>query len=555
MSSRIFSSKNLPLFKKGSSGKMDFRPESKINTLYLLYGFIFLIFVSFVIIILRLFQLTVVKGNYYFRLSEENRIKEIVIEPKRGKIVDRKGFIIAENILANIKGQEERLTSSRIYQSPEAVAHLIGYRQLADKTDLEKDSCFNNLRLGDKVGKKGVEKLFDCRLRGKTGKKLIEVDAKGKYLRTIAIQPPVDGDTVQLAIDLDLQKKAYDLIKEKKAAVVGIKPQTGEVLVFVSSPSFNPADFEEGNNEEIKSYFENKDKPMFNRAVEGSYPPGSIFKLVIATGALEEKKIKPDTRFEDTGIIKAGSLTFGNWYFLQYGKTDGMVNIVKAIQRSNDIFFYYAGEKLGVENTKIWAERLGFGKITGIGFDETEGLIPSAFWKKENLKDNWYTGDTYNMSIGQGYLLVTPLQIAQATAVFANGGQLCKPILLKNEKSQCQKLPISQGTLDLINQGMKEACSPGGTGWPLFQFAAKDIKTSEEVKMKQIQTACKTGTAESQSKTSAPHAWFTVYAPYDLSAGGPEIVLTILVEEGGQGSDVAGPIAKEILKNFFERSQ
>lgn len=563
MSPRLFFSKKLPYFKRGSSGEMDFRPESKINTSVLLYGFIFFIFLASLVIVLRLFQLTVVKGGYYARLAEENRIREILIEPKRGKIIDRKGFTIAENKSADPDKSGDRLISSRIYYEPEAMAHLVGYRQLADQSELDNDSCLNSLKLGDKIGKKGVEKIFDCQLRGKPGKKLIEVDVQGKYLRTLSIQKPVDGETVQLAIDLDLQKKTYDLIKNKKAAVVALKPQTGEVLIYVSSPSFDPTNFEEGEDKIIESYLNDKDKPLFSRVTEGTYPPGSIFKLVIATGALEEKTITSNTQFEDTGTIKAGSLTFGNWYFLQYGKTDGMVDIVKAIRRSNDIFFYYAGKGLGVEKTKKWADLLGFGQATTIGFEEAEGLVPSAFWKKETLKDNWYTGDTYNLSIGQGYLLTTPLQIVQATAVFANEGYLCKPKLLRIKNKElrikdCQKLPILNKTLDTIKQGMVEACAPGGTGWPLFEFKVQNqelrIKNNEATGPAQLQlisTACKTGTAESRSEKTNPHAWFTVYAPVE----NPEIVLTVLIEEGGQGSDVAGPIARDILKAYFERSE
>lgn len=538
---KFFFKKNLPLFKKGDSGDIDFRPETKINSFFLLYGFIFFIFVCFLVIVLRLFQLTVVKGSYYRQLADENRIKEIIIEPKRGRIIDRKGFVMAENKQADVNQQEDRLLSPRFYQAPQSAAHLIGYRQLADKKDLQEDHCLNKLKLGDKVGKKGVEKIYDCKLRGEAGKKLIEVDARGKFLKTLTILLPVDGQTIQLAVDLDLQKKAYELIKNQKAAVIGMKPKTGEVLLFVSSPSFDPEDFEKGK-QEASYYIENKDKPLFSRAAEGVYPPGSIFKLVIAAGALEEKKITADSKFEDTGTIKAGSLIFGNWYFLQYGKTEGMVNVVKAIQRSNDTFFYQVGAKLGLDKINIWAERFGYGRPTGIGFEEAEGLVPSAFWKKETLKENWYTGDTYNLSIGQGYLLVTPLQVALATSVFANNGYLCRPELLKAQnlklKAQnCQKLPISEKNLKLIQEGMKKACLPGGTGWPLFEF--------------KIQTACKTGTAESHAESKIPHAWFTVYAPTEA----PEIVLTILIEEGGQGSDVAGPIAKEILKSYFERNE
>ena len=293
------------------------------------------------------------------------------------------------------------------------------------------------------------------------------------------------------------------------------------------------------------SYLKDQNKPLFNRAIEGTYPPGSLFKLVLAAGALEEKKINDKTTFEDTGILKAGPLSFGNWYFLQYGKTDGMVDIIKAIRRSNDIFFYKTGDLLTPNKIKKWAEIFGYGLKTGIGLSETEGLVPSPFWKEETIKDSWYLGDTYNFSIGQGYLLVSPLQVNQTTAVFANGGYLCKPNLLKSDvktsrrdvSTTCKKLPIADKTLSLIREGMKQACSTGGTGWPFFDFKPS--------------VGCKTGTAESQSKESIPHAWFTVFAPFEV----PEIVLTVLIEESGQGSDIAAPIAKEILQYYFARSE
>ncbi|MGB9707691.1 MAG: penicillin-binding transpeptidase domain-containing protein, partial [Microgenomates group bacterium] len=299
----------------------------------------------------------------------------------------------------------------------------------------------------------------------------------------------------------------------------------------------------------------NFDHPLFNRALEGLYPPGSIFKLVVAAAALEEKTIDEKTQIEDTGVLQAGPLKFSNWYFLQYGKTDGMVDVVKGIGRSNDIFFYKIGEKTGVEKIKKWAQILGLGKKTGIGLSEEEGLIPSIFWKETILKDQWYLGDTYNFSIGQGYILTTPIQLAVLTSVFANNGYLCQPKLLKIKNNQwlmeknCQKLPLTVKTLNLIKQGMKQACSPGGTGWPLFEFKVEEKQASGPANLIKIQTACKTGTAESQSKNHLPHAWITVFAPYE----NPEIILTVLVENGGQGSDVAGPIAKEILKAYFEQ--
>ena len=539
-------------FKKIKTNPFYFKKkEEEKETLF--FGFVFLIFVSLLVFFLRLFQLTIIKGSYYQKLAEKNRIKEITIEPQRGKILDRKGLILVKNLAANIKEEENRLVSKRLYYEGETLAHLIGYRSLADRNDLKTDTCLNKIKIGDKVGKKGVEALFDCQLRGKKGKKLIEVDASGKFLKTVAIIPPENGKDLKLALDFYLQKKAYELIKEKKGVVVGLLPKTGEMIVFVSSPSFDPQVFENEEKKVIERLFADEKKPLFNRASEGEYPPGSVFKLVVAAAALEEKIINEKTQIEDKGILQLGPLTFGNWYYLQYGKTDGMVDVVKAIARSNDIFFYQVGGKLGETKIKKWAEVFGLGKKTSIGIEEKEGLVPSSFWKEDKLKEKWYLGDTYNLSIGQGYLLTTPLQIAVLTSVFATNGYLCPPQLLKLSKAEtrhgksslnCQKLPLSQKTLDLVKEGMKKACSPGGTGWPLFNFKVNlpNKKTQE------IQTACKTGTAESQSKESLPHAWITVFAPFE----NPEIVLTVFLENAGQGSDMAGPIAKEILKSYFE---
>ena len=319
-----------------------------------------------------------------------------------------------------MRKNDDRIISKRIYETPLAVAPLIGYRQLADENDLKKDACPYKLSAGDKIGKKGVEKVFDCVLKGRPGKKLVETDAQGKFLKTLNIIPPINGQSVKLALDWKLQTKAYELLDGKKGAIAAVIPKTGEILALASSPSFNPEDFENSNDVNIEKYLADKDKPLFNRTTEGVYPPGSLFKLITATAALEEKVIDEKTLFEDKGTVTAGPLTFGNWYFLQYGKTEGMVDIVKAIKRSNDIFFYLAGEKTGVDKIKKWAEIFGLGRKTNIGLDEAEGIIPSTFWKEQTLKDRWYTGDTYNFAIGQGYIGVTPLQTLMVTSVFAN---------------------------------------------------------------------------------------------------------------------------------------
>ena len=544
----------LPFFQKGDSKGLHFFSTNNRLVENAFFIYIAIIFLFLIILFLRLFQLTIVKGNYYRALSEQNRLREIVIEAPRGKIVDRKGFIIAQNLNPDINQKikpgildnNQKIISRRIYQNPETVAPLIGYRQIADVNDLKNDTCQYKLQLGDRTGKKGIEKLFDCELRGRPGKKLVEIDAQGQYLKTVDVIVPIPGNRIQLALDLELQKKAYELVKKTKAAIIVTNPKTGEILASVSSPSFNSQDFEDNLNNNIQNYLTNKGNPLFNRVTEATYPPGSLFKLVVATAGLEEKSIDEKTEIDDKGSIKAGASTFGNWYFLQYGKVEGIVDIIKAIRRSNDIFFYKVGERTGVEKIKKWSDIFGLGKLTKIGIDEVEGIIPSTFWKKDLLKENWYLGDTYNLSIGQGYVGTTPLQMALVTDVFANGGYLCRPQLLKmnlsNDKFTCKKLPISQKTIDLIREGMKQACSTGGTGWPLFDFTVGKIK---------IQTACKTGTAESHAASGMPHAWITAFAPFDK----PEISVTVLIEEGGQGSDVAGPIAKEILKAYFERSQ
>lgn len=552
----------LPFFQKGDSKGLHFFSTNNRLVENAFFIYIAIIFLFLIILFLRLFQLTIVKGNYYRTLSEQNRLREIVIEAPRGEIVDRKGFVIAQNLNPDINQKikqglldnNQKIISKRIYQNPETVAPFIGYRQIADENDLKNDTCLYKLQLGDRTGKKGIEKLFDCKLRGRSGKKLVEINAQGKYLKTVDIVPPIFGDKIQLALDLELQKKSYELVKKFKAAIVVTKPRTGEILVSISSPSFNSQDFEDNLSNNIQLYLTNKENPLFNRVAEATYPPGSIFKLVVGTAGLEEKAIEEKTLIEDAGSIKAGAATFGNWYFLQYGKVEGMVDIIKAIKRSNDIFFYKVGEKTGVEKIKKWSDIFGLGKLTKIGLEEAEGIIPSTFWKKETLKENWYLGDTYNLSIGQGYVGTTPLQIAMVADVFANGGYLCKPELLKQNVGVCKKLPISDKTLSLIREGMKQACSAGGTGWPLFDFSVRTdpVKQGQQGQfLKKIQVACKTGTAESHAISGMPHAWITAFAPYE----NPEISVTVLVEEGGQGSDVAGPIARDILKAYFERSQ
>ncbi|MEX1052754.1 MAG: penicillin-binding transpeptidase domain-containing protein [Patescibacteria group bacterium] len=529
----------LPIIEKITSGNSSFKYSKSGGPSFLFFFYLAFIVLFFIFLGIRLFHLTIVKGDYYRRLADENRIQRVIIEPKRGDIIDRDGEIIATTIMGDTEKDEDRILSKRIYNSGEIASHIIGYRQIGDKSELENDNCKIKLKLGDKVGKKGIEKLYECELRGRNGEKLIELDARGNYLKTLTVLPPEAGKTIQLALDLDLQKIAYEQLKDKKGAIIAIKPKTGEILTIVSSPSFNPQSFEDNNQEAITGLLGDDNDPIFNRVTEGTYPIGSVIKPFIAAGALEDKKIDENTKIEDTGFIKAGPITFGNWYFLEYGKTEGEVDVIKALKRSNDIFFYKVGELLSAPRIKYWLNVFGFGGKTNLEINHEEGIVPSPFWKEETLKERWFLGDTYNFSIGQGYMLVTPLQVVHATSVFANNGELCDLNLLKSNKSKCKSLGLSNKTIELIRTGMRDACATGGTGWPLFDFS---------VNSKSIQTGCKTGTAESVGKDK-PHAWISVFAPYE----DPEIVVTVLVENGGQGSDIAGPMAKEILKTYFSK--
>lgn len=503
------------------------------------YLFILLTLFVFLIMISRLFVLTIVKGSLYQYISEKNRYKNEIISAKRGTIFDRKGIVLASQSLDN--------SEIRSYPFSESFAHFIGYRQIADENDIKNDICLNTISNIQKIGKQGIEKVFECVLRGKNGSKITENNSQGTSVKDVYLNNPINGKDIFVSLDSEIQNIAYDQIKDKKAAVIATKPQTGEILIFTSSPSFDPSYFELNNQEKINQYLKEETKPLFSRVNKGTYPPGSVFKITVATGALEDKYIDENLEIEDTGKIKAGPLEFGNWYFLQYGKVEGPVNIIKSLQRSNDIFYYKIGEKLGVEGIKKWAEKFGFGNNTGLILGDESGIIPSKFWKEENIKEKWYLGDTYNLSIGQGYLMTSPIQVNLSTQIIANKGKLCKPKtikfgsnnygdeLIKQESTpECINLNISQKTINIVKEGMKKACETGGTAWPFFDFKP--------------QVACKTGTAESYSEKHMPHAWFTVFAPLE----NPEIVLTVLVEEAGEGSDMASPIAKEILKTYFK---
>lgn len=584
----------------------------------------------FFVLVWRLFDLTVVRGRLYRRLADGNRTRELVRHAPRGLFLDRTGKPLARNIPyyrlikpctgedaqgctttlteeEGLRRQKEGLPAGsflevdyrRDYAYPAAMAHVIGYTGEITEDELTDEYyTLRQYRPGDRVGRTGAEVAFEDRLRGRNGRELVEVDAAGKIIRTLGRDKEIAGEDVTLAIDAGLQKAAAESFPTgAKGAVIVTKPDTGEILVLYSSPSYDINTVSDGLSQQAyEVLLSNPDKPMFDRAIGGVYPPGSTFKIVTAMAALEEGAIDPKTTVEDTGVLTIGPYSFPNWYFLQYGKKEGMVDLVRALKRSNDIFFYKTGEWLGITKLVVWAQKLGLGKPLGIELGgEAGGLMPDPAWKKKHFSskedrearnDEWYVGDTYHVSIGQGYLLTTPLQVNTWTNVVATGGALCTPMIEKNTgdakkaSSHCRSIGLAKETIEVVTRGLVEACATGGTGWPLFNFTVSKADESgaaeynetgvTPVEKIRIPVACKTGTAEFGDPKNHTHAWFTAYAPVPDSykddavagdtakstsvlTGQPEISVTVLVESAGEGSSVAAPIAKKILESWFGR--
>lgn len=543
----------------------------------------------FLVLFLRLFTLQVVRASYYARLSDENRIRTELITAPRGIILDRNGQalvrntpafgILKENKIEWLTKDEalKRISNNqktwafpqREYLYKDIFAHALGYiGQLNNEEVLLPD--YKDYGISDFTGRMGLEEQYEKFLHGENGKELYEVNAKGEKIRLLGKEEARSGYVINTTLDTDLQKAAYEAMKDiKKGAVVVSDPRNGEILALYSKPSFDPNLFtreeeykptgDYTNKEEILT--DNENQPLLNRAIGGVYPPGSTFKIVTAIAALKDNAIEPDTEFEDTGVIEIGGSTFGTWNYLEHGRKEGNMNVTTALKRSNDIFFYHAGMKAGVDTIATWARTLGLGEKSGIDIPgEVKGTIPNPAWKEKTLNEQWYLGDTINMSIGQGYLEVTPLQVNRYTQVIASNGELYRPHIIKGADKLLKKDIISDNEIKAIKEGMRQACETGGTGYPLFNFKVKNPRlkideldyvkdASAGANMVHVTMGCKTGTSEAHGYEAKSHAWFTVFAPFY----NPEIAITVLAENAGQGSDVAAPVARDIMKKYFER--
>lgn len=453
-------------------------------------------------------------------------------------------------------GLKLQLTPERTYYQPENLGHILGYLGKIDQSEWGKLK-YQDYQFFNFIGKTGLEKQYEKILHGQPGKIEREVNASGRIIKTLNQQESIPGKDLILTIDHELNQKLAEVLSEKtkninrsKAAGVAINPQNGEILALVSLPSFdnnlfsNPQKF----SNEISEVLNDKKQPLFNRVISGEYPSGSTIKPVIGAAGLQEKLITGWTQ-----IFSSGGITIDVWHFPDWqAGGHGTTNITKALAESVNTFFYYLGggykdfEGLGLEKIVDYAKKFGFGNILNIDLpNEAAGFLPTKKWKQETKGEPWYIGDTYHLAIGQGDILVTPLQIANMTAVIANDGKIMQPHLIKEivdvqtKKTTATKINIlnqnfiSNENIDIIKKGLRRAVTDG---------------SAISLNSLSFTSAGKTGTAQVGGDQN-PHSWFTVFAPYENS----EIVLTILIENGGGGDKVALPVAKEVLQWYFSK--
>lgn len=411
----------------------------------------------------------------------------------------------------------------RTYPAGSLASNITGYVAEISENEI-KQAAGKGYAGGDQTGKTGIERQYEDLLRGTPGEESVEVDARGRRVKSIHIRPPERGEDLHLTLDLGAQRLAADLMKRYRGAIVVMDVATGELPVLYSSPSYDNNPLAWGvSPREWKALMTDPEKPMMDRSIGGQYPPASTFKALVALAALTEKAVTPSTTFYCSGEFRLGRRVFRCWKRSGHGT----MNLLTALQNSCDVYFYQAGLKLGITKLIKWAEIFGLGSATGVDLPgESSGTTAGPDWKKARIKEAWYLGDTANYSIGQGFLLTTPIQLARLYAALANGGMLVTPHLSSGGGEPPKKLDVSQKDLDIVRKGLDYVVSRG-TGRQAGSFG--------------ITVAGKTGTA--QNSQGDDHALFAGYAPMD----DPKYVAVALIEGGLHGSSVASPMVGEIL--------
>ncbi len=494
--------------------------------------------------------LGVTQNDIRSKLKEVSQFQPVVL----ADYIDYKESLKLDVAIADIPGVDLVFSEHREYVTDDmkSLSHVVGYTGRVSKQEFEEKH--GEYGFNDSIGKDGLEASYESALRGVFGKRDIEVDALGSEKSIISEDTPRDGSNLVLSLDAKLQNKAESVLKDmmrvanKRSGVVIIShPNSGEILALASFPTFDNNVFAKGiGGDEYQKLLQDSDKPLFNRALRGEYPSGSTIKLIVAAAALQEHIVTERTR-----VLSNGGIHIGEWFFPDWkAGGHGMTDVRKALAESVNTFFYYVGggyhefQGLGVRRLTDYFRKFGIGEKTGIDLlGERDGFLPTPEWKKKTTGEIWYIGDTYHIAIGQGDVLVTPLQIHMFTNYFANGGKSFKPRLVKtiirdrkkeDTKSEVYKEHIvNEEYVTIVREGLHQAVLAG---------------SGRRLSLLPVSSAGKTGTAQS-TKGRAPHAWFTGWAPYE----NPEVSITVLIDEGEEGSRTAVPVAYDILKWYFEQ--
>src|SRR5690606_36868454 len=492
-------------------------------------------------------------------LSQSGRYSSVIL---RNNLSDLEASWFAAHAY-KFPGVELKARWVREYPQGETAAHVIGYVGRISESDmarLEEEGELGNYRGTNSIGKKGIEKTWERVLHGKTGVEEVEVTASGRPVRTLARTDPVPGSDLMLSLDIGLQKVAEAQFEGRRGALVAIEPGTGEVLAFVSAPSFDPNLFVDGIDvESWRELNESPDYPLINRPLYSTYPIGSTYKPFVALAALELGIRSPTLRVPDPGYFELGGQRFRNAAGAVYGPTD----MHRAIVVSSDTYFYSLGPEMGVNALHDFSKQFGFGQLTGIDLDgERRGVLPSTEWKRQNYRkpeqQRWYAGETVSVAVGQGYNAFTLLQLAQATAVMADGGTYIEPHLvskIRNPETGESKskaiepthvIDLKPENLKVVRDAMVDVLK---SGTARRAFAGADYVAAGKTGTAQVFSlrGAKYNAAEIEERLR-DHALFMAYAPVE----NPRIALALIVENGGWGATVAAPIARTIFDYWLD---
>lgn len=563
---------------------------------------VYLVIFLFIVFTIRLYQLQIIKGKQHRNTTLTNRVKVIRLPAPRGIVYDRNGIALAKNkpyffasfmpvseeidieglskllkierklLEQSIKKRaknifepiklKERLSFkevteiearrsdypgliietniSRNYVYNNTASHLLGYLGKPGDRQLKK-AAYKDITPDTFVGQTGVEALYDEELIGVPGKKIVEVDALGRQMRVLNYIPPEKGKDITLSLDVKLQKVAEEAFGENAGSLVAINTENGEILVMASMPAYNPNDFIPGiDYTKWNSLSSDEQHPLLNRSMQSAYPPGSIFKALMAVAGMKEGVITPSFNIFCDGSMEVGSHPFRCW------KSHGPVSFNRALTESCDLYFYEVGRKLGIDKIAEYAHIFGLGKKTGIGITrERRGVIPSREWKRKAMNKPWYLGETIIASIGQGYVSITPLQAALMTTLIANNGNYY-PLTVQKRNSPIEPDKVFDIDPEIYNK----------VRLALRGVVTNTRGTGKAARSSIVNIAGKTGTAqvigvrvksELLKKEFRDHAWFISFAPYEK----PEIALSVIVEHGGHGGSAAAPIAKKVIEAYI----